>query len=256
MQLWEDTSGVLLGFVIFDGPMYECYLLPEQWGSELEAGIVRWAEARARQAVIDQGGRGSIITYSFADDARRIAALEGWGYVKAEHGHYLYLARSMRDPIPAPSLPSGFALRGMGGYEYIGDEYIEKRAEVHRNAFLPSHMTADAYRALMAAPGYMADLDSVVVAPDGSLAAFALAWLDPRNRIGEFEPVGTRSVFRRQGLGKAVVLRGLERMRVHGMEQAIVYADVDNEAAIRLYESVGFEVINSFCDYVKQQAST
>jgi ribosomal protein S18 acetylase RimI-like enzyme len=43
-------------------------------------------------------------------------------------------------------------------------------------------------------------------------------------------------------------------MRAHGMEQAIVYADVDNEAAIRLYVSVGFEIVNSFCDYVKRPA--
>jgi ribosomal protein S18 acetylase RimI-like enzyme len=167
--------------------------------------------------------------------------------VKAEHGHYIYLARSIVDPLPGPVLPAGFTLRGMAG-----EEDIEQRAEVHRNAFLPSRMTADAYRAFMSAPGYLADLDSVVVAPDGSFAAFAMAWLDPRNRIGEFEPVGTRSLFRRMGLGKAVLLRGMRQMRLHGMEQAIVYADADNEAAIRLYLSLGFEFKTSFCDYVKQ----
>jgi mycothiol synthase len=247
MQLWEDAAGRLLGFVVFDGPMFECYALPECWGSDLEAEMVRSSEAQARQVLIEQGGLGNIITYSFADDARWIAALEGWGYVKSAHGHYIYLARSIRDPIPAPHLPAGFTLRGMGG-----EEDLAQRAEVHRNAFLPSRMTADAYRDFMSAPGYLADLDSIVAAPDGAFAAFAMAWLDPHNRIGEFEPVGTHSSFRRRGLGKAVLQRGMERMRAYGMEQAIVYADADNEAAIRLYVSVGFEVITSFCDYVKE----
>jgi mycothiol synthase len=247
IQLWQDASSHLLGFLIFDGPMFECYVLPDQRGSLLEVEMVHWAEARARQAIVEQGGLGNIITYSFADDARWIAVLEDWGYVKADQGRYVYLARSIIDPLPEPSLLAGFTLRGMAGE---GD--IEQRAEVHRNAFLPSRMTADAYRALMSAPGYLADLDSVVVASDGSFAAFAMAWLDPRSRIGEFEPIGTRSSFRRMGLGRAVLLRGMERMRLQGMEQAIVYADADNEAAIRLYQSVGFEIVNSFCDYIKR----
>ena len=47
---------------------------------------------------------------------------------------------------------------------------------------------------------YRADLDCVVEAPDGSLVAYCLAWLDDANRVGELEPVGTHPDYRRRGL--------------------------------------------------------
>lgn len=46
------------------------------------------------------------------------------------------------------------------------------------------------------------------------------------------------------GLGKAVMLEGLRRLRERGARSALVTAVHDNEAARSLYESVGFETVN------------
>ena len=40
-------------------------------------------------------------------------------------------------------------------------------------------------------PRYALERDLVVEAPDGSLAAFVMAWWSPDAGVGEFEPVGT-----------------------------------------------------------------
>jgi ribosomal protein S18 acetylase RimI-like enzyme len=63
------------------------------------------------------------------------------------------------------------------------------------------------------------------------------------NRTGEFEPVGARPAHRRKGLGKAVILEGLPRLRERGAEAGIVYSVHSNEAATKLYESAGFRTL-------------
>jgi ribosomal protein S18 acetylase RimI-like enzyme len=96
-------------------------------------------------------------------------------------------------------------------------EYAENRASAHANSFNPSKMTPDYYRGFMQAPGYDPDLDTVVVAPDGRFAAFTMGWIDPANRVGTFEPVGTHREFQRRGLGKAALLEGMRRLQARDM---------------------------------------
>lgn len=54
-----------------------------------------------------------------------------------------------------------------------------------------------------------------------------------------------------QGLGKAVMLEGLRRLRAFGMQTAILKTFGDNEAARSLYESVGFRTFNKLYGYRK-----
>jgi ribosomal protein S18 acetylase RimI-like enzyme len=78
-----------------------------------------------------------------------------------------------------------------------------------------------------------------------------LIWYDAENRVGEFEPVGTVADFQGKGLGKAVVLDGLRRLKARGAQQAIVYADMRYAPAQRLYTSAGFYCANQIFTYVK-----
>jgi ribosomal protein S18 acetylase RimI-like enzyme len=82
-----------------------------------------------------------------------------------------------------------------------------------------------------------------VEAPDGRLVSYYLAWLDPDNRVGEFEPVGTHPEFRRLGLGSAVSRFALRRLAEEDATRAVVDAVADdpaNPGAKALYESIGF----------------
>ena len=107
------------------------------------------------------------------------------------------------------------------------------------------------YAYFMRLPGYERELDVVAVAADGAIAAYVNGWIDPVNKIGDFGPVGARPAYRRQGLTRAVLLEGLRRMQARGMEQVCVSTGVSNMPAQRLYESVGFRIVNKTLDYVK-----
>ena len=139
-------------------------------------------------------------------------------------------------PIGEGVPPAGYTLRHVSG-----DDEIAARVEIHRAAFAPSQMTGEKYTRLTTLPHYRFEDDLVVEAPDGALAAFAMAWWDPAARVGEFEPVGTHPDHQRRGLGRALLSHGLRRYRDLGADLVQIYSMSDNGASEGLYQAVGFE---------------
>ena len=111
---------------------------------------------------------------------------------------------------PSRSLPEGYRLRTVEPAD------LEARVELHRVVWEPSRVTVESFSKLQTVWPYRADLDCVVEAPDGSLVAYCLAWLDDANRVGELEPVGTHPDYRRRGLASAVCLFALHRLQEEG----------------------------------------
>ena len=60
------------------------------------------------------------------------------------------------------------------------------------------------------------------------------------NAIGELEPVGTHADHQQRGLGRAVNLFALQRLREEGATLALVACRGDDDYPRRLYESLGF----------------
>ena len=58
--------------------------------------------------------------------------------------------------------------------------------------------------------------------------------------IGEVYVVGVDPALQGKGLGRALTLAGLHHMRSRGLTQSMLYVDATNEAAITLYETMGF----------------
>jgi mycothiol synthase len=132
-----------------------------------------------------------------------------------------------------------------------GEHEAANRALAQRQAFPMLRVTDEGYAQLMRTLEYERELDIVAVASDGTIAAYAMVWLDRDNRIGDFGPVGARPAFRRRGLTRAVLLEGLRRMKARGADTAIVSTVESNVAAIPLYESIGFRRAGREMDYAK-----
>jgi GNAT superfamily N-acetyltransferase len=171
-----------------------------------------------------------------ADNEDAIARIRAFGLVHDPTAPWMRLNARSLEHVDAPRVPEGYRLRTVEEGDW------SSRAGAHRSAFHPSRFSDDVYAFVRSTPAYRADLDCVVEAPDGSIASYTLAWLDDRNGVGQFEPVGTHADHRRLGLGRAVGLYALRRLREEGATSALVACRGDEAYPIpcKLYESIGF----------------
>jgi ribosomal protein S18 acetylase RimI-like enzyme len=253
IRLWHDDEGKLVGYAVLgEDPSFDCQVLPEYAWSGIETEAMVWAETRLtelrkRDA---QRWRGHIVSGTRQDNAKRIAFLEQHGFRRGEYAE-VNMLRSLDEPIPESTLPTGCQVRAVAD---AGE--ISNRAAAQREVWHPwtvGNVSDDDYARFMRLPGYYRDLDVVAVAPDGVIAAYVNGWIDPVNRIGDFGPVGARLAYRRQGLTRAALLEGLRRMKGRGMDRMCISTGVSNTPAIRLYESIGFKIVNKYLEYVKTE---
>jgi ribosomal protein S18 acetylase RimI-like enzyme len=245
IEIWEDDRAEIVGWALLDrADSFEFRVVPNLRGTSLEREIAGWGERGVLEWRKNNGLDARCAVVCWGGDRQRIELLTQRGYASSDHASVLF-SRSL-NAIDPPVLPPGWAVRG------ISEADVDSRAHTQYEAFSPGSKTTPAtWRYLMAnAPGYESDLDNIAVNAEGVVGAAALVWLDEASRIGEFEPVGTRPQFQRQGLGRAVLLRGLAKMRERGMQTAIVGTNATNAPAIAAYQSVGFEMCNRSTEYV------
>ncbi|MGW5719961.1 GNAT family N-acetyltransferase [Amycolatopsis sp. NPDC003865] len=149
--------------------------------------------------------------------------------------------------LEEPVLPGGFRFRT------AAEAGPAAAVRAHVDAWAPTTYTAQSYEGVRRAPGYRDDLHVLVEAPDGTMAASAILWLDEPNKTAEFEPVGTHPGYRRLGLARAMLLHGLRRARDAGATHATVacLGAPGHPAARELYHGVGFRELSRDVPLVK-----
>lgn len=255
IRLWHD-GGKLVGYAILgEDPTFDCQVLPEYAWQGLEEDALAWAETRISELChIDaQLWGGPIVSGARQDNPQHIAFLEKHGFHPGGEFSEVNMLCMLDGPLPTPALPAGYQVRAM----VDGDPgEISNRAAAHREVWQPwtaGNVSDQDYAQFMRLPGYERELDIVAVAPDGTIAAYVNGWIDPLNKIGDFGPVGALPAYRQRGLTKAVLLECLRRMQTRGMERVSVSTGVANNPAIRLYESVGFKIVNQYIEYIKNK---
>lgn len=149
--------------------------------------------------------------------------------------------------IEEPVLPKGYRFRT------AADAGPAAAVKAHTDAWTPTAYTAASYDGVRRTPAYRGDLHVLVEAPDGTMAASAILWLDEVNKTVEFEPVGTHPGHRRRGLGRAMMLHGMHRARAAGALHATVacLGAPGHPKAKGLYLGVGFRELSRDVPLVK-----
>ncbi|MEO8229764.1 MAG: GNAT family N-acetyltransferase [Chloroflexota bacterium] len=256
IRLWfagEADATELVGFGWYGPPSdADLTILPAHRTTALLGHIVAWIDEQVARfgvapevAVSEPGastqagdGREPIAPvriWTTESDAPQIAALSELGFGPGPApGLNHFVGHLDRLALGSPDLPPGYVLKTVAT-----DADIAARVTAGRLAFLGSTNSVEKYRFCRTTPLYRPALDTLITAPDGSVAAFALAWLDPLTLAVELEPVGTHPDHQRQGLGSAVCRAALRAARAMGGQQVLVAADGTNPAANGLYASLG-----------------
>jgi ribosomal protein S18 acetylase RimI-like enzyme len=251
IRLWHDAAGRLAAYAMLgEDPAFDFQVLPEYEWTGIEAEALKWADERLVE-LRRQGEKlwgGSLVSGSRQDNLQRMSFLEQNGFRQGGQFSEVNMLHRLDDSILEVDLPPGCVVRE------VTESDIPDRAAAHREVWHPwtvGNITDEDYASFMRLPGYHRDLDVVTVAPDGVIAAYVNGWIDPQNGIGDFGPVGARPAYRRQGLTRAALVEGLRRMRAYGMDRVCISTGVSNTPALRLYESIGFRVVNRYLEYVR-----
>jgi GNAT superfamily N-acetyltransferase len=130
----------------------------------------------------------------------------------------------------------------------------EAAVQAHLDAWAPSTYTAEGYQGVRQTASYRGDLHILVEAPDGTMAASTIMWLDEADKTAEFEPVGTHPGYRRLGLGRAMLPHGMHLARAAGATQMTVrcFGAPARSEARGLYYGVGFRELTRDAPLIKK----
>jgi mycothiol synthase len=208
--------------------------------------ILAWAEGRAREK-----GLVRALSGAWAGNDSVKALLERTGYRPVRHSWRMRIA--LADVAEEPIWPERVTVRTFRP----GDEQVFY--DVHQESFADhwEHDEPDPYEewahALLQPPAFEPDL-WLLAEEDGEPAGFAINHGWPGDAgLGWIGMLGVRRPWRRQGLGRALLLHSFHAFRARGFTEAGLGVDAANlTGATRLYESVGMHVSAHFDFYEKQ----
>jgi GNAT superfamily N-acetyltransferase len=216
--LWEIPGGQLAAVANCEGRGQVFLQVDPQFRTEaLENEMLDVAEKNLT-GIGKSSGRPFINVWAQDRDLMRTELLARRGFARRADWQQIERVRDLALPIPDAPVPEGYAIRAMKA----DDEELKKRSWASWRAF-HSDEPDEKYdgdwswlRSAMCAPMYRRDLDIVVEAPTGEIAAFATVWYDDVTRSTYYEPVGTMPEHQRRGLAKAVIAEGMRRSKEIG----------------------------------------
>jgi mycothiol synthase len=243
-MLWVEADGRLLAYALMAPPSTALtfQVHPQAHGSVIEAQILAWAIAGMQEQARQRGSTFSLWCRCHDHETERRALLEGAGF-KPLPARDLRLVRPLDIPLPAAHLSAGFVLRS-GVY---GEE-LEPYQELHRAVFDGISMGLDSHLS----PGYQPDLDLIAVDAAGMFAAFCLCEptkvADSRGEytVGGIGVIGTRPTHQRRGLGRALLLTGIHRLKERGATSVFLETEQAETPALRLFTSLGFRRVSTW----------
>ena len=242
VRLWEDDGRLLAWCLHTPGEeAFDFFVHPSERGSLRAQAMLRWGVGWATQRAQALEGNKLINYWTGETDAVMLAQWQACGFVATPKPGGPIFIQSLEREIELSQVPDGFMV-----CDARTEADFQSRAEATHGAF-GIERPWDAYwqknLGLFNSPAYIGEHNLFVRSPDGRGASACVIWLDPNNKVGLFEPVGTHPAFQKMGLGKAVMREGLRRMQAAGMTKASVGTGVDNVGANALYRSLGFEVM-------------
>jgi predicted N-acetyltransferase YhbS len=231
-RVWRDDAGKLVAFLAAASSGDPLFVVSHPAHRDVEEAVFEYVD----EVWLPRRGKATVVVTT--GDEPREGILRRRGFVRGEEEEERHYRWDLTSMDLSYSLPDGFVVRGMGEAGDEDGDYT-RQADLTRRIFPRSEYTREAHDCLRQAPDYRPDLDVAAIAPSGEHVALACAMLDPRAMIGDFEPIGADPRYRRLGLGRAVVLEALRRLRDLGARQAFVVTGGEPYHANAFYRALG-----------------
>jgi mycothiol synthase len=263
--LARDESGALVGFAHLDitdrvaGGAGELTVHPGHRRQGIARQMVQALLARVAEPESPVGGRLRLWAHGDHPGAARLA--ESLGFTKART--LWQMRRSLLAPLDPPELPAGVRLRP---FVVGADEAEFLRVNNAAFAWHPEQGGWDLTQVKVREAEPWFDPDGFLLAVDRADRLLGFHWTKvhgagvrgggqnhghPHEPIGEVYVLGVDPAARGTGLGKALTLAGLGHLRERGLRQVMLYVEADNDAAVQLYQRLGFTHWDTDVSYLR-----
>jgi mycothiol synthase len=235
VTIWETETGQIAGVLhpIGQGEI-RLHVHPQFRSPALENEMLMHAEEHLSDLTEDRNRILYLPVFTY--DIFRQEILTQRGYVKGQ-GQANHWRRDLDGPIPETSHPPGYTIRSMGQVdEQPTRSWASWRAFHSDEPDEAYDGDWSWYQNIQSNPLYRRDLDIVAVTAQGDIAAFCTISYDDTTRSAVCVLVGTAVEHWRRGLGKAVMLEGMRRLKKMGGTR--VFATAYDPPAYGLYRSV------------------
>jgi mycothiol synthase len=257
-----QSQSQLLGYVrltVQQHEDHECVVMhgivhPDWRRQSVGTALMKRAEQRARKLkgakplFLDMPIRGPVT------GAAELAQSLGFRPVRC----FFYMECHDMQSLAEPVIPSGILLRN-----YVVGQDEAAFVAAYNDGFsdhwgqAPHTLEQEMHR--LTAPGFRVADNLLAVDQDGQIAGLCL--LDfheaeggmPHNTPPLIDDLAVQHAYRRRGIGRALLLAGMHRIRDEGFSAAALAVDSENpNQALKLYESVGFVVKSRGTVYRKE----
>jgi mycothiol synthase len=208
------------------------------------------------QAAIDyveRHGGGKLVAWVFGASPAFDAQLRAVGFAPTRD---LY---EMRVPLPrpeSPSFPPGITLRDFE--PGVDDEaWLVVNNRAFENHPEQGGWIRETLQRRLAEPWFDPTIFPLAF-DDKGLAGFNWCKIHPPGGVdpalGEIWVIGVDPRAAGTGLGRALALEGLRRMAARGLVDGSLFTNADNDRAVKLYRSIGFDVHRTDRSYAREVA--
>ena len=226
-QLWVDEQGRVVAWVVLQTPSWSIdYACHPAVLDEVHPQLLAWADQRARQLVGSDLGRPMWFVNVFTRSTGAASGfLKAAGFAsQADVGENSWSKVLMQQAVltvePSPVGLDGFVIRPLAGVAEVA-AYVD----LHQTVFESRSMTVAWRTCTLQQSAYRPDLDLVVAAADGRLAAFCVCWLHcGAAGVRADRADGRPSRLPQFGVG-ALLAEGLRRLYAQGAQEVFVETD-------------------------------
>jgi GNAT superfamily N-acetyltransferase len=244
---WDDED---------DGRVYKnvCFVDPVHGACGIGTALLAWNEARLREIAADHDVPTKIVQ-AFVNDANEAATalIRGACY---EPGTYMAeMVRPSVDDLPDNRLPDGLEIRP------VREEDIrtiwEADVEAFRDHWGFVEQTDEDFERFLAWPYHDPTLWKIAWDDEG-VAGQVKSFINTAEneahgrKRGWTEAISTSRRWRRRGVAKALIVESIRELAARGMTEVALGVHTENpNGACQLYESLGYEVIQTWTTYRK-----